>query len=232
MIPTGSPRHKGILGYPLPLTLAPCSLKLWIPGCWLRPAGAAQAGGVLIFSVFEHLTTEFSFHYMECLSHWLRSHLTTILCIVGFDRPRGGCKWGVMFRQAGQAGPDCGAGKLEQCQEPSKAKLEVSPPLARCPSPQPSWAHPWPEALLCVCGGGGGHIPFLPGSQVPKFCLCLLGALLPLMPGPAVLYPHRRPLPSCAGHMGTGGPELRGPVSPQTSSPWGTAAPGTADEQG
>lgn len=95
-----------------PGPLQPQTLDPWV----LAKASRCSAGGggVLIFSVFEHLTTEFSFHYMECLSHWLRSHLTTILCIVGFDRPRGGCKWGVMFRQAGQAGPDCGAGKLEQ----------------------------------------------------------------------------------------------------------------------
>lgn len=42
MIAASSPRHKGILGYPLPLTLAPYSLKLWVPGHWLRPVGAAQ----------------------------------------------------------------------------------------------------------------------------------------------------------------------------------------------
>lgn len=77
MIAASSPRHKGVLGYPLPLTLAPYSLKLWVPGHWLRPAGAAQ---VVRWWCFQSLNIlrEFSFHYLECWSHWLRSHTTGI----------------------------------------------------------------------------------------------------------------------------------------------------------
>lgn len=72
------PKTQRYLGVPLTLDLGPLQPQTLDPWALAKASRCGTGGEVVGFAAVDRLTAEFSLHYLERWSHWLRSHETGI----------------------------------------------------------------------------------------------------------------------------------------------------------